>query len=153
MIEGITRGLVAATASDQNVEILTRRPIGPECMPITREIAAIPFAADCRGVEVSNGKGVYPFLVLPGDRAVLGCRFFQRRLPRWPVRRIAMSGNRPLSSMRPRVRTCCAADATAKLVGRACQAGMPVGPAPCHNSTRPRFRAGRAARPVRAVEA
>src|SRR5262245_48896033 len=59
----------------------------------------------------------------------------------------------PLFSMRRRVRTCCAADATAKLVGRACQAGMPVGPAPCHNNIRPRFRAGRAARPVRTVEA
>src|SRR5262245_34968050 len=160
MIESIARGRVAAAAGDQHIEILPRRPIRPERMPVAPEIAAIAFAADFRGVEVGNGKGVDPLLVLPGDCAVLGCRFFQRRLPGWPVGRITtprrwrrtfacalphLPAIGPLSSMHRRVGTCCATDATAKLVGRACQPGMPVGPAPCHNSIRPRFRAGRAA--------
>src|SRR5262245_31999169 len=56
MIEGVARGRVAAAAGDQNVDILPRRPVRPECMPVTLEITAIPFAADCRGVEVGNGK-------------------------------------------------------------------------------------------------
>jgi hypothetical protein len=86
MIEGIARGRIAAAAGDQNVEVLPRRPIRPERVPIAREIAAIPFAAGVRGVEVGDGKGIHPLLVLPGDRAVFGCGFFQRRLPRWPVR-------------------------------------------------------------------
>src|SRR5262245_63347403 len=81
MIEGIARGRVAAAAGDQNVDILPRRPIGPERVPIAREIAAIPLAADVRGVEVGNRKGIHPLLVLPGDRAVLGCRFLQRPSP------------------------------------------------------------------------
>src|SRR5262249_54098300 len=61
-----------------------------------------------------------------------------RRAPlatgRSPARPLILPAIGPLFSMRRCVRTCCAADATAKLVGRACQAGMPVGPAPCHNS-------------------
>ena len=91
MIEGIARGRVTAAAGDQNVDILPRRPVRPECMPVTLEITAIPFAADCRGVEVGNGKGVHPFLILPGDRAVLACGFFQRRLPPWTNTRSVQS--------------------------------------------------------------
>src|SRR4029077_8635152 len=55
MIESIARGRVAAAAGHQNVDILPRRPIRPECMLIARDIATIAFAADFGGVEVGNG--------------------------------------------------------------------------------------------------
>ncbi len=73
VMKRVARGSVGAAAGDQHIEIVARRLVGPEGVPVAREIAAGDTATLLGRAEVGDGLRVDPTLVLGGDR-VIHCR-------------------------------------------------------------------------------